>query len=179
MSLFVVVCHVCHLPGTCSTIISRDEMSSLSSCLPLRVGSHLQAEADNVGDMGDDDGHLALDEFVKHFHCLAGVVLCKQGDWREGVEDHFTRKLPFQCDVDAKFSNVDSALTSSALMRCLRATIRLGMRARIWFCCRSNEDSALKRVFELAARCILVLCKQVRAQLRRRGLPAPPSQCTQ
>lgn len=42
----------------------------------------------------------------------------------------------------AKLSNVYGAPTSSALMRCLRATIRLGMRARIWFCCGNKEDNA-------------------------------------
>lgn len=41
--------------------------------------SHLQAKADDVGNMRDDDGHLALYEFVKHLHCLTGLVLFKQG----------------------------------------------------------------------------------------------------
>lgn len=43
--------------------------------LPPGSCSHLQAEADDVGNMGDDDGHLALDELVEHLHGLAGVVL--------------------------------------------------------------------------------------------------------
>lgn len=32
--------------------------------------------------MRNDDGHLALDELVKHLHRLAGVVLCKRGGRR-------------------------------------------------------------------------------------------------
>lgn len=59
-----------------------------------------------------------------------------------GKEDHLTRKLPLSMQLGAKLSNVYGAPTSSALMRCLRATIRPGMRARIWFCCGNKEDNA-------------------------------------
>lgn len=55
----------------------------IGSYLPPRICPHLQAEADDVGNVRDDDGHLAIDELVKHLHCLAGVVLCKRGG-REG-----------------------------------------------------------------------------------------------
>lgn len=41
-------------------------------------GSHLQEEADDFRDVGDDDGHLALHELVKHLHGLAGLFLYRQ-----------------------------------------------------------------------------------------------------
>lgn len=41
--------------------------------------SHLQTKADDVSNMGDDDGHFTFYEFVKHLHCLTGLVLFKQG----------------------------------------------------------------------------------------------------
>lgn len=41
------------------------------------ISSHLQAEADNVGNMRDDDGHFALHELIKDLHGLAGLVLCR------------------------------------------------------------------------------------------------------
>lgn len=41
----------------------------------FRHWTYLQAEADYVSDMGDDDGHLTLYELIEHLHSLAGMVL--------------------------------------------------------------------------------------------------------
>lgn len=36
---------------------------------------NLQAEADNVGNMWDNDGHFTLHQLIKHLHGLTGLVL--------------------------------------------------------------------------------------------------------
>lgn len=63
--------------------------------------SHLQAKADDVGNMRDDDGHLTLYEFVKHLHCLTGLVLFK-----EGRRESFNQNNRSLTEFDEKFSDI-------------------------------------------------------------------------
>lgn len=121
--------------------------------------------------MRDDDRHLTLYKFIKHLHCLTGLVLFKQGG-RELLNRNIFNAVWWKVLKHLR------VLTSFALMRCFRATIRLGMRPRIRFCCSNNEDKALKCVtrmlsenkdFKMYIQLVLVKLSHC--------LPAPPCQC--
>lgn len=61
--------------------ITANSQKSIICCInqnevvEFRRWTYLQAEADYVSDMGDDDGHLTLYELIEHLHSLTGMVL--------------------------------------------------------------------------------------------------------
>lgn len=60
--------------------INQNEVPNTKLGSKARVqtfSSHLQAEANDVSNMRDDDGHFTLHELIKYLHGLTGLFLCR------------------------------------------------------------------------------------------------------
>lgn len=74
--------------------------------------------------MRDNDGNLTFHKLIKHLHGLTGLVLCRHNTIQHisliyTLKQHYISRM------------IISQGTWFAIMRCLRATIRLGMIERI------------------------------------------------